>query len=148
MKVNFLRRVLWLVLAATAVLNTGAALALCDVHPDLPTELKKSDPVITAVVESERNVSSPDDPQGVEERVYTVRVLHVFKGRPDGLLEISSPATSSSFPMEIGKVYLLFARWSSGEGEFYVDSCGRSGLLEDRKAELEELGKILSGSAR
>ena len=147
MKVNFLRRVLWWVLAATAVLNTGAALALCDVHPDLPTELKKSDPVVTAVVESERDVSSPDDPQGVEERIYTVRVLHVFKGRPDGLLEISSPATSSSFPMEIGKAYLLFVRWS-WEGEFFVNSCGRSGLLEDRKAELEELGKILSGSAR
>ena len=146
MKVSFLKRVPWWVLAATAVLNAGAALAFCDAHPDLPTELKKSDPVITAIVESERNVSSPDDPQGVEERIYTVRVLHVFKGSPDGLLEISSPATSSSFPMEIGKAYLLFVRWSWGEGEFYVDSCGKSGLLESRKAELEELGKILNGS--
>ena len=74
MKVNFLKRVLWWVLAATAVLNAGAALAFCDEHPDLPTELKKSDSVVTAVVESERNVSSPEDPQGVEEIVTWVRV--------------------------------------------------------------------------
>jgi hypothetical protein len=144
MKVNFLERVLWWVLASTAVLNTGTALAFCDEHPDLPAELKKSDPVITAVVESQRSVSSPDDPQGVEETIYTVRVLHVFKGRPDGLLEISSENTSSRFPMEVGKEYLLFVRWS-WEGEFYVDSCGNSGLLKDSKAEIEELGKILNG---
>lgn len=81
-----------------------------------------------------------DDPQGVEDTIYTVRVLEVFKGKPDHLIKITSENTSSRFPMDIGKKYLLFI---TGDGQTrFIDSCGRSGPVADRAAEIQVLKKV------
>ena len=142
MKMPLLKMVRLVALASAVVLKAGAAFALCldGRHPDVTAGFRVSHYVVTAVVESSRNESSPDDPEGIADTVYTVRVVRVFKGKPDRLLSITSENTSSRFPMSIGKEYLLFVRTS--EQENWVDSCGESGLLVQRKGDLEEVEKM------
>ena len=120
----------------------GAAFALCmdGRHPDVAAGFRASRYVITAIVESSRNESSADDPEGVADTVYTVRVVSVFKGKPGRYLTLWSENTSGGFPMHIGKEYLLFVE-TSQDGDF-VDSCGKSGLLDQSKGELEEVEKM------
>jgi hypothetical protein len=129
-------------LASAVVLKAGVALALCQDgrHPDVAAGFRVSRYVVTAVVESSRTESSPDDPEGVADTVYTVRVVRVFKGKPGRVLTITDENTSSRFPMAIGKEYLLFVR-TFPDGNF-VDSCGKSGLLERSKEELAEVEKM------
>ena len=115
----------------------------------MTAEFKSSDSVVTGYVVSSRTESSPDDPQGYEDTVYTVRVLDVFKGKVGQLLELISENTSSRFPMVIGRKYLLFVNTSrvpdslqpSGL-ETFVDSCGNSGTLEEKKTELEAVRRM------
>lgn len=103
-------------------------------------ELKASEMVVTAIVVSGRDESSSEDPQGVEDTIYTVRVLEVFKGKPDRLVRITSENTSSRFPMDIGKKYLLFIT-RDGQTRF-IDACGRSGSVAERAAEIQALKKV------
>lgn len=147
MRARFLEATGWCVWASLMALSVDAAFALCwdgihpgGRHPDVPAEFKASDSVVTAFVVSSRDESSPDDPQGVEDTIYTVRVLDVFKGGVGQLLELNSENTSSRFPMVIGKKYLLFVK-KGGQGNF-IDACGRSGPLDERKAELEAVRRI------
>lgn len=142
MKMSFLKMVSWGALVSAVVLKAGAALALCQDgrHPDVAAGFRVSRYVVTAVVESSRNESSPDDPGGVADTVYTVRVVRVFKGKPGRVLTIADESTSGRFPMHVGKEYLLFVQ-TFPDGNF-VDSCGKSGLLDRSKEELAEVEQL------
>ena len=141
MKTEILKTLLWCGFVSSTIVVTNGAFALCadGRHPDALAELKASDLVVTAIVVSSRDESSADDPQGIEDTIYAVRVLDVFKGNPCRSLKIRSENTSARFPMQVGEKYLLFIT-SDGKTHF-VDSCGRSGLLKDRAPELDVLQK-------
>jgi len=148
MKTGIIKTLLWCGFVSSAALAANSALALCSDgrHPDAVAELKVGDMVATVIVVSRLDESSPDDPQGIEDTLYTVRVLDIFKGKPGPSLKIRSENTSSRFPMDVGKKYLLFIT-NDGQAHF-VDSCGRSGLLKDRAMELEALRKQVSRHCR
>lgn len=147
MKVKLLKAMFSCGLASSIALVANGAHALCSDqrHPGVTAEFKTSATVLMAIVVSSRDESSQDDPQGIADTVYTVRVLDVFKGKPGSSLEITSENTSSRFPMTVGKKYLLFVN-NNGETHF-VDSCGRSGLLTDRMPELQAVKKQASSQS-
>lgn len=104
-------------------------------------EFKKSPFVITGRVLDERTISTPDDPEGYEWTIYTVKVLETFKGKSQETIRLLSENTSSRFPMDTGKSYLLFVSQShmvemAGQERLpgdYVDDCGNSALVHDAK---------------
>ena len=97
--------------------------------------------MITGRVLDERNISTPDDPEGYEWTIYTIKVLETFKGKPQETIRLSSENTSARFPMETGKSYLLFVSQSgmvemAGQErlpEDYVDNCGNSAPVQDAR---------------
>jgi hypothetical protein len=106
----------------------GSAQAICGARPSVRAEARASDAIVLAKVKTERLVVAPDDPEGFEATVYTLDVLRRYKdgtrGRTPRRIEIDSPNTSSRFPMDAGKTYLLFlTRYPSG---YAVDACGNS----------------------
>jgi hypothetical protein len=139
-KARFLEAMSWCVLAS--MVASSAAFALCQDgrYPDVPTEFKASNSVVTGFVVSSRNVSSPEDPQGYEFTIYTFRVFDVFKGKVGQLLEITSENSSGGFPMHIGEKYLLFIRTFGQEN--IVDPCGKSGPLDKSQAELKAVVRM------
>jgi hypothetical protein len=124
-------------------------------NPSVATEFNTTPIVITGRVLDERNISTPDDPEGYEWTIYTVKVLETLKGKPQGIIRLSSENTSARFSMETGKSYLLFVSQSdmtemAGEERLpddYVDNCGNSALVHDARHALKVvrgLSKVLS----
>lgn len=113
------------------------AFALCsnDRHPSINNEMKSSAKVLVAKVVSSQDQSSSDDPEGIEKTIYQLRIVKTFKGSVSRVLSVTSENTSGRFLMDVGKSYLLFIK-SYGALNI-VDSCGNSGLLEDRKKEID-----------
>ncbi|QWT20151.1 hypothetical protein KPL74_20700 [Bacillus sp. NP157] len=108
-------------------------------HPDIRSERRDSEFVILGNVTSSKDVMSKDEPEFVDQTVYTVAVLHSFKGKPARNIKIKSVNTSTRFPMDIGQTYLLFVM-SDTDGGYFVDSCGNSGATakkSDAEKELE-----------
>lgn len=116
-------------LAASAACYSG--------HPTVGAERSDSKFVISGRAIASRDVMSPDDPAIVGKTIYDVAVLKTYKGTPGSTISITSVNTSSRFPMNIGQTYLLFV--SEYEGEYFVDSCGNSGEVIEKKSALKEL---------
>jgi len=106
------------------------------------SEFNASNIVILGLVTSSQDISSPDDPQGIDKTIYDIKVEHYFKGTNNTNLKITSENTSSRFPMNVGTKYLLFLKSFSANGEFFVDSCGNSGEIENKKTEIDNLSKF------
>lgn len=110
-------------------------------NPSVAAEFKEAPTVITGRVLDERTISTPDDPEGYEWTIYTVKVLETFKGKRQATIRLSSENTSARFPMDTGKSYLLFVSQSgmvemAGQEripEAFVDNCGNSALVHDAK---------------
>lgn len=113
--------------------------AMCYEREKLPVlaEFESSSVVIVGLVSSVTPVSSPADPEGVEKYLYQVRVLKSFKGAAEGTMTVTTENTSSRFPLDERRKYLLFLK--SFDAELSADSCGNSGRLESRKRELSVL---------
>lgn len=109
-------------------------------HPSVAQEYKLSDFVGVGVVIAKKDFSFPDDPQGVEKTVYRIKISKRLKGAMSSPITITSDNTSSRFPMNTGKSYLVFLRVFGDET--VVDSCGNSGELKNRKVELAKLTKL------
>jgi hypothetical protein len=109
--------------------------------PSVAAEFKEAPTVITGRVLDERNISTPDDPEGYEWTIYTIKVLETFKGKLQETIRLSSENTSARFPMDTGKSYLLFVSQSgmaemAGQEripEAFVDNCGNSAPVQDAK---------------
>lgn len=113
-------------------------------HPSLSAEYASSNYVILGRATRSANISSPDDPNGYDWTVYDVTVLAAYKGQPSGTIKLVSPNTTSRFPLEKGKDYLLFITHSS-QKEYagkkllpsdFVDDCGNSGPASERAVEI------------
>jgi len=111
-------------------------------NPSVPDEFKEATFVITGRVVGERNISTPDDPEGFEWTVYTVKVLEIFKGKPTRTIHLVSENSSARFYMDTGKSYLLFVSQFptaaiAGKEHLptaYVDNCGNSALVHDAES--------------
>lgn len=126
-------------LALLGLFCAGHAFALClnDRHPSLAIETESSNFVIIGKVKRATNYTSPDDPTGIAGTKYVVSVVEAFKGNPPRILIVDSENTSSRFPLTVGQRYLLFVQGLATDG--FVDSCGNSGVLKERKAAVVEL---------
>lgn len=122
-------------------------------HPSVAAEYGSSKFVILGRATRTKNISSPEDPAGFDWTVYEVKVLAVYKGQPPRSLKLVSPNTTSRFPMDEGKDYLLFIDHSS-EPEFagtevlpadFVDNCGNSGLASERSKEIRMTQRLTIG---
>jgi hypothetical protein len=122
----------WRALALAAVLLAahGSAQAICTTSPSIREESRASDAIVLAKVSAQRLVVAPDDPEGFEATVYTLDILRRHKGKTPRSIEIESPNTSSRFPMDKGKSYLLFL--AKHPGGYAVDPCGNSAQLNRR----------------
>lgn len=119
-------------------------------HPTVAAEYATSKFVILGVATRAKNFSSPDDPDGYDWTVYEVKVLAAFKGQPPKSIKLVSPNTTSRFPMDEGKDYLLFVEHSpvlefAGKEPLpadFVDNCGNSGLAHERSAEIRAMRSL------
>lgn len=108
-------------------------------NPSVPAEFKDAGFVVTGRVLSQRNISTPDDPESFEWTVYTVKVLESFKGKPQRTIHLVSENSSARFYMDTGESYLLFVNQFptvviAGKERLpvdFVDNCGNSALLKD-----------------
>lgn len=106
---------------------SSSAMCTDNRHPSVTKEYESSKLVLVGRVEHESIVVSPDDVEGVDAYLYQIRPIQVFKGSAQRSVTIRSDAGSSSFPMEIGKDYVLFL--SVYPNMTFVDSCGNSDLV-------------------
>lgn len=104
--------------------------------------------VVVARVLSVRDVQDdPEDPIGISATLYTVDVSERLHGRAAPTLVLRSENTSSRFPMERHRHYLLFIR-RARDGALYVDPCGHSDELPQARATLAALRQIPASPAR
>ncbi len=130
----------WLSLAV----YSAKTFALCTGQPlSVEQEWAASHWVLTGVVKNQRDITEPDDPQGVAATIYQIEINQLFKGKVPAAdqtpasISIHSENTSSRIVLETGQQYLLFVR---SDAEYhYVDACGYSGLSAKRQAVLQEL---------
>jgi hypothetical protein len=113
-----------------SVIDTCHAFCTDGRHPSVREEFETSTIVVLGKQVHKRNVSSSDDPEGVAATIYAVSVLEIFKGSAGRRISIFSENTTSRFPMDKGKTYLLFVR-ASPDG-FFVDNCGNSAAIDDK----------------
>lgn len=106
-------------------------------HPSAKEEFASSDFVIVGTVQERRDISSPEDPSGIEATLYYVEVQKTFRGQTQAKIIIRSDNTSSRFVMLPDRRYILFIVGTPDGG--MVDACGNSGLVEDRVDAIIEL---------
>lgn len=134
-----LTRSLIVVLGLSLCYHSAMAICLDGRHPTVNDEFGESAFVGVGVVTGHKEFSSPDDPEGVEKTLYDFKVSRRFKGGMRSAIRIQSDNTSSRFPMEVGKSYLVFLR--TADKELFVDACGNSGELRLRTAAIAQLKK-------
>lgn len=133
-------------LATTLLAACRVSMASCENgHPGVQKEFRDSKVVFVGSVISSKNVSSPDDPSGVDYTIYSLKVERPFKGKTERVVKVSSENTTSRFPMDTGKSYLVFL-YNYGDG-YFVDNCGNSGEELESKSAIEEIEHLrASGS--
>jgi hypothetical protein len=137
-------RLLWgSVLAASAVLVVAKdAYAFC-----FAPQLRVSDEyyvsrlVLTGTVTISRNVVDPEDPEGWTGTFYTVQVDKVYRGTSPKSLVIYSENSTSRFPMELHRPYILFLTKDT-EANWMVDNCGNSGEVSLSSTVIEQLNQL------
>lgn len=119
--------------AARAVCPDGRA-------PTVAQEAATASGVVVAEVgQAEPLHEDPEDPDGITATLYVLRVLRSVRGHMPTGLALYSENTSSRFPMEVGGRYLLFLSRDRNH-RYFVDPCGNSGLLVERRHALRALG--------
>lgn len=119
--------------AAVFSLHCAGAHAVClNGRPSVDHEFRASAIVALGVARAARAVSLPDDPEGIDHTIYTVRLTRSFKGMPAGrTVRLFSGNTSARFPLDPGVPYLLFI--DNSKDGLYVSNCGRSGQVREKK---------------
>jgi hypothetical protein len=104
--------------------------------PKACNELFKSDLVLVGRVESEQTIDEEDGMIGGW--IYRVRVSRSLRGSAGATAYVYTENASARLPLTVGKKYVLFAGRNE-EGRFEIDSCGNSGLVEERAGVLRAL---------
>ena len=143
----------WLLGALLAV--PGLAAAFCEGgYPNigLAREVKESAFVIVGSLTSYRRVVDPEDPEGYAATLYRVHVDRVLRGRVPARLTIRNENTSGRFPFHEpvgpgkGKRYLMLVH-SASDG-YWVDPCGHSGELDQRREAVRAVMGMTTPSRR
>lgn len=103
----------------------------------LAKEFASSDFVLTGTPITITDLSSPDDPAGVEATLYKISVTGQLKGQLPAQITLRSANTSSRVVLVPEQEYLLFVHGPADNG--FVDNCGHSGLLSERQAVVAQL---------
>lgn len=133
---SFFRIVLAIVLTVPCT-----ALAFCTGarRPTLEQEVSEAEVVVVANVIRETILTEdPSDPIGVTATEYRIKVSNFLRGMAQRELTVRSENTSSRFPLARGVSYLLILN-RDVNGALFVDNCGNSGTLSERKAEQNTL---------
>jgi hypothetical protein len=118
--------------AAFSFACAGAHAVCLNGTPSVEHEFRASAIVALGVARAARDVSVPDDPQGIDHTIYTVRLTRSFKGTPAGrTVRLFSGNSSARFPLDPGVPYLLFI--DNSKDGLYVDNCGRSGPVAEKR---------------
>lgn len=123
-----------LLLVALLAAHPALGFAYCtdNRHPSVDEEILNSRAVVIGeVVKETPLLEDPSDPEGLTATTYQVHVLKELLGHEALSLEIRSENTSSRFPMELSKRYVLFLQRDSKS--YFIDNCGNSGLLSKSK---------------
>jgi hypothetical protein len=121
---------LFALLAAHPVL--GFSYCTDNRHPSVDEEILNSEAVVIGeVVKETPLLEDTSDPEGLTATTYQVHVLKGLRGHATDSIEIRSENTSSRFPMELSKRYVLFLQ-RDGQS-YFIDNCGNSGLLSKSK---------------
>jgi len=107
-------------------------------HLTIEEEYKLSEFVAKGTVLSEQKISSTDDPIGYEATLYTIKISKVFKGIIKSKLTIRSENTSSRFPMNIGRSYIIFVKKDNND-DLFIDNCGNSGETKKSHAIIQKV---------
>lgn len=122
-------------------------------HPSVAEEYQQAEFVVIGRAMHERNIFSEADADDYDWTVYDVEVLQAFKGKPPHTLHLLSENSSARFPMDGGKMYLLFITrmpMEEHEGDEtlpadFVDNCGNSNVMDAASETLRTVSR-LSGS--
>jgi hypothetical protein len=118
----------------TIFFGAGAACAACvdNRHPPLQEERRASSAIIEGqALHAQPLMEDAAHPSAVTATLYEVHVLHTKKGRLADTIQVKSGSTSSHFPMDIGRSYLLFLK---RDGDVYtVDNCGNSARIAETR---------------
>ena len=93
-----------------------------------------------------------DQPIGLDPYLganYAIQPLEVLKGSPPQQLTLFSENTTARFPMKVGATYLLFVYEATDTDPPYLhlDSCGNSGLLDNRTPILADVRRLALGGS-
>jgi hypothetical protein len=97
--------------------------------------------VLTGTVTASRNVVDPEDPEGWTGTFYTIRVEKVYRGTEPKSLVVYSENSTSRFPMELNRPYILFLTKDT-EANWMVDNCGNSGQVSLDSAVMAQLKQL------
>jgi len=128
------------VLGRTAVVVCAVALvisfwgplptpAICSVVPRVCTEFFSSTAAFSGVVVSERDWSSPSEPDSIERTYYKLKVENFYRGPSEEFIEVYTENDSGRLTLDVGHEYLLFARASAGKLQIWCG--GTSAELKD-----------------
>lgn len=110
-------------------------------------EIKETNFIVIGKVTSRKIIVDPiEDPEGYEAELFQVKVESVLYGTPPeyvikGYLTLHNANTSSRFNMDIGESYLMFV--SDYMDGFFINSCGNSGTVTERKEIIKTIQKIV-----
>jgi hypothetical protein len=119
--------------AAAMLFAMGYASAACldNRHPGFREEFLSSAAVVVGHVSGQQDLMEDrEDPVGVTATVYQVEVTRSLKGAVGKRIQLRSENTSSRFPMERGRDYLLFLNKRVGDA-YAIDSCGNSAAIKN-----------------
>jgi hypothetical protein len=132
------------IIAALFLLGLSpAAFAACVLSDySVEAELHRSIAVVVGTVMAERPTAETRDLlDGV---TYTISVDETLHGGAPKTLELFSENSSGRFPMQKGKIYVLFIYRALGR--LAVDNCGNSGLVTEKKAVLTSVRQLVGES--
>ena len=135
---------------------SSPAVALCSTAT-LDDDYQQSDVVIRAIVTAETWVANdePDEEFVAQWGEYSpvtlhrLRIIEVFKGRPEPSVQLFQEVTSGRFAADLGEEYLIFLSYQpestdqpmAARGALYVrNACGQSGLWDS--VQTSELSRL------
>lgn len=137
---------------------SSPAFALCSTAT-LDDDYQQSDVVVRAIVTAETWVADDEpDEEFVAQwggyspvTLHRLRVIEVFKGRPEPTVNLFQEVTSARFAVDVGQEYLIFLSYQpqlteqplTARGALYVrNACGQSGLWSS--VDTSELSRLRS----
>jgi Carboxypeptidase regulatory-like domain len=108
------------------------------------SEYFRSQLVVEATMIKAKNVTSKRDPEGIDARVYSLKIDRVFRGNSKAMLYVYEGNDSGRAPFDWnpGAKYLLFLSVDSPHNAWNLDGCGNSGPIEASGHAIAEIENI------